>query len=120
MGESNVIKARWLRTANSRYVYPATEELIKRNDMYPCDISGNFMATGTPDMPVVEAEPARVDAQDETEGAKENSTRAGLLELAKSLGIKSPHLYKDETLLQKINEAEEAAASGGKEEPASA
>ena len=39
--------AHYLRKKDDPYVFGATEALMKRNDMYECDIKGNFLS-GTP------------------------------------------------------------------------
>lgn len=105
------VKVEWLRTLKSTYVYPATEAFLKRNDLYPCDIKGVLLSSGTsePLKPEAPITPASKTNENDTEEAAANARQIALLERAKELGIKNPHTMKEETLVAKIAEAEAAA-----------
>ena len=111
------VAPQWLRTLKSTYVYPATEAFLKRNDLYPCDIKGVLLSSGTTEplkSETTEASNPKTNEND-TEAAAENSRQIALLERAKELGIKNAHTMKEETLVAKIAEAETAANVGASE-----
>jgi hypothetical protein len=113
---SEATEVKWVRTLKSKYVFSASKRLLKRNDMFPCDIEGRLLSSGTVEPPVAKEEPAKVDENDDAANAAENARREDLIEKARELGIKNAHKMKEETLLDRIAEAEALAAESGDEE----
>jgi len=106
---SEPTKIEWLRKLDKKHVIGASETLLKRNDLFPCDINGNFTTTGTQQAAVaaVEKELANENVESPEEAAA-NQRKVALMSRAKDLGIVNPHAMKEETLLDKIAIAEAA------------
>ena len=66
-------KVEWVRKLKDTYIYPAVEQMLKRSDMYPCDINGNLFSTGTQDAPVpLEPVAPKKSETDDSANAAEN------------------------------------------------
>lgn len=103
-------KVEWVRKLNDTYIYPAVEQMLKRSDMYPCDVNGNLFSTGTQDAPVpLEPIAPKKSETDDSDNAAENKEMLDLIARAKELGLKSATRMKKETLINKINAAEAKA-----------
>ena len=118
-------KVQWLRKLDDPYVYGASELLLKRNDLYPCDVNGKFASESAQEASAA-AEEAPGESEAEKEAAEAAETKAKkaaydlrMIELRKravELGVKSAHNMKEETILDRIAAAEAALADKAKEE----
>jgi hypothetical protein len=95
-----------------KVVWPMVPSFEGRNDLYPCDIEGNFLSTGTATpIEAVVVEPVVDEKVETAEATDENRTKVALMGRAKELGVPYAHLMNEETLLQKIAEKEAEAES---------
>ena len=78
----------YLRKKEDPYVYVASAQLLENSNLYPCDIDGNFITSGTKSM-------GRLD--DEFVKEKEK-----LYEMAKELGIHNIKRMRLATLIKRI------------------
>ena len=95
----------WCRSLDKTNIYGASEALLSRNDMYPCDSKGNFLASGAQELSKPVPAPVKP-TTDDSANAEDNTRVAQLIQRAKDLGVKNPHNCKEETLLKRIAEKE--------------
>ena len=82
----------YLRKKDDPYVYIANSTLLERNDLFPCNIDGTFLATNKDNMDAIDSEFEK--------------TKEDLYTRAESLLIKNYKRLKLTTLIGKIIEAE--------------
>ena len=102
---SEAPEVKFLRKRDDKFVYHATQKLLDRGDMFPCNEDGEFLTTNTVEL---KAPPQPETPKSDTSDGEDNSLVLAMIERAKELGIKNPHNMKEETLATRIAEAEAA------------
>ena len=82
------MEIKYLRKKDSEIVHVADSVLLKRNDMFPCDVNGKFISSGSESLEIY---------SDEFERAKED-----LYNRADLLSIRNYKRMKFTTLIDKI------------------
>jgi hypothetical protein len=102
--------ARYVRKLSRNIVYPATEKLLARNDLYPCNKKGELLSSGGQELAQA-PEPAPVAPNPDALEEEEVARMLELVEYARELGVTGPGRMKKETLLAKIAECEAILAA---------
>ena len=96
---------KYCRKTDRNIVYPATDHLLRKCGLVPCDKDGKFI-TGLDEIPAAPGVQIVADT-----GSEDVGLLPQLIERATELGIKRASRMKEETLVTRIAEAEDALAA---------